>query len=68
MKKGQMITYRSGQGFLYSALVLRTHRDGTATVRLYFPIRDGVELRGCFQGDVFRIGPENVVTAHAQAA
>jgi hypothetical protein len=35
MRKGQGITYRSGAGFLFTAIVLRVHRNGDVTIRLY---------------------------------
>lgn len=61
-RKGQKVTYRSGYGFLYSAIVQRAHRDGSATVQLYFPLDDaGRERVGCFQGDKFRVGAANLV-------
>ena len=53
--KGRRVRYVSGSGFLYSAIVLRAHRDGDCTIRVYFPLRDGEEMTGCFQGDVFRV-------------
>lgn len=60
--RGTLVLYKSGQGFLYSAAVLVAHLDGSVTIRLYFPIRDGVEMSGCFQGDRLRVDPaRNIV-------
>jgi hypothetical protein len=55
-KKWDSVTYRSGQGWLYTASVQRVHRDGTLTVRLGFPIRNG-RVVGGHQGDYFRVDP-----------
>jgi len=57
-KKGDAVKYRSGQGWFYTAHVERVHRDGTVTVRLGFPIRNG-RLAGGYQGDYFRVVPAN---------
>ena len=55
MKKGMMVTYRSGLGSVYSARVARAHRDGTATVQVRFHLnKDGSEA-GCFYSDKFRV-------------
>lgn len=61
MKKGQKFAYRAGSGNLYSAIVLRAHRDGTYTVRVYFALdKIGREIEGTMQGDKYRIGAANV--------
>lgn len=65
-KKGQKVRYRSGYGFLYSAVVKRAHKDGTFTVQLYFPLNpDGSERLGCCQGDVFGHVPAKQVEVWA---
>jgi hypothetical protein len=61
-KVGDKITYRSGHGNLFSAVVTHVHDGGEPTIRLYFPLDDkGDEQAFGFQGDIFRIGPANIV-------
>lgn len=62
MTKGLLVTYRSGSGFLYTAVILRAHRSGDFTIRVQFPIRDGRICHGAFQGDRFRV-PARMISA-----
>jgi hypothetical protein len=62
-RKGDAVEYISGQGFLYTATVQRAHRDGSVTVQLGFPIRDG-RVVGGHQGDRFRVDPRRHIKKH----
>jgi hypothetical protein len=62
MRKGAKIIYRTSLGYQYSAIVRRVHRNGDATITVFFPLSgDGAETLGCFQGDVFRVAPCRIV-------
>jgi hypothetical protein len=56
MKKGDKVLYEV-RGSQYSAYIRTAHKDGSFTVELYFPLRDGIEARYGFQGMKFRVSP-----------
>ena len=58
-RKGESVVYTSGHGLEFLALVLRAHRDGSATIRVQWAIRDGALLNG-FWGDVHRVEPHQL--------
>lgn len=69
MRKGMIVRYTSWAGLHYSALVRRSHRDGSASIAVYFPLdAAGNERRGCFQGDkLARVRSEQLATLVAQS-
>lgn len=63
-QKGSHVVYQSGHGNLYTALILRVHRDDTWTVRVQWPLdADGKPMTSCFQGDKFRVSRANLLAA-----
>lgn len=59
-KKREDVVYTSAHGGEFTARVKTVHRDGSWTVNLQFPIRDGKLMRA-FQGDLnYRVGPSHI--------
>lgn len=57
--KGEQVVYTSGHGFEFLATVLVAHKDGSRSIVVAFPIRDG-RLVKAYQGDRFRVAPDRL--------
>ncbi len=56
MRKGMKVRYTSGHGGVFSAIVRRAHRDGSATIIVHFLLDPaGQKNVRCFQDHKFRV-------------
>ena len=57
MRKNEHVIYRSFHGFLFTARVLRAHRDGTVTIEVKHTIDAEGNIGRVYQGNRFRVSP-----------